>query len=137
MQGESSSGNIAKIVCHGSVGLSFTNMVEFKIYSLEFTACSRSFGGPLPSRYYALLLQSTQYAALVNCSFYNNIGNALVVENTSVTLAGNSEFIHNHCESNSCIGGGGIVILDSNVTFTGNATFLENLGLFHGPTNDR
>ena len=136
MQGESSSGNIAKIVCHGSVGLSFTNMVEFKIYSLEFTACSRSFGGPLPSRYYTLFLQSTQYAALVNCSFYNNIGNALVVENTSVTLAGNSEFIHNHCESNSCIGGGGIVILSSNVTFTGNATFLENLGLFHDPTND-
>ena len=136
MQGEFSSGNIAKIVCHGSVGLSFTNMVEFKIYSLKFTACSRSFGGPPPSRYYALLLQSTQYASLVHCSFYDNIGNALAVRNTSVTLAGNSEFIHNHCESNSCIGGGGIAILSSNVTITGNTTFLENFGIFHGPTND-
>ena len=136
MQGESSSGNTAKVVCHGSVGLSFTNMVEFKIYSLNFSACSRSSGGPPPSRNYALLLQSTKYAALVNCSFYGNIGNALVVKNTSVTLAGNSEFIHNHCRSNACIGGGGIAILSSNITITGNATFLENLGLFHGPTND-
>ena len=136
MQGGSSSGNIATVVCYGSVGLSFTNMVEFKIYSLQFTGCSRSSGDPPPSRYYALLLQSTQYAALVNCSFHDNIGNALLIENTSVTLAGNSEFIHNHCESNSCIGGGGIAILSSNVTITGNATFLKNLGLFHGPTND-
>ena len=136
MQGESSSGNIAKVVCHGSVGLSFTNMVEFKIYSLNFSACSRSSGGPPPSRNYALLLQSAKYAALVNCSFNGNIGNALVVRNTSVTLAGNSEFVRNHCDSNSCAGGGGIVILSSNVTITGNATFLENLGIFHGPTND-
>ena len=102
MQGQSLSGNVATVVCHGSVGLSFTNMVEFKIYSLHFTACSRSFGGPLPSRDYALLLQSTQHAALVNCSFHDNIGNALLVKNTNVTLAGNSEFIHNYCES-SCI----------------------------------
>ena len=136
MHGESSSGNIATIVCLGSVGLSFTNMVEFKIYSLQFTACSRSFGSCPPNRYYALLLQSTRHASLINCSFYNNIGNALVVENTGVTLAGNSEFIRNHCESNSCIGGGGIAILSSNVTITGNATFLDNLGIFHGPNND-
>ena len=136
MRGENLSGNIATVVCHGSVGLSFTNMVEFKIYSLHFTACSRSSGGPPPSRYYALLLQSTQYAALVNCSFYDNIGNALLVENTSVSLDGNSEFIHNYCESNSCIGGGGIRALNSNITITGNATFLENLGIVHGRSNN-
>ena len=136
MQGQSLSGNIATVVCHGSVSLSFTNMVEFKIYSLHFTACSRSSGGPPPSRYYALLLQSTQYAALVNCSFYDNIGNALLVKNTNVTLAGNSEFIHNYCESNSCIGGGGITALSSNIAITGNTTFLENLGIFHGRGNN-
>ena len=139
MQGQSLSGNIATVVCHGSVGLSFTNMVEFKIYSLHFTACSRSSGGPPPSRYYALLLQSTQYAALVNCSFYDNIGNALLVKNTNITLAGNSEFIHNYCESNSCIGGGGITAVSSNIAVTGNATFFENIGTFYGPnvtTND-
>ena len=136
MQGQSLSGNVATVVCHGSVGLSFTNMVEFNIYSLHFTSCSRRSGDPPPSRYYALLLQSTQYAALVNCSFYDNIGNALLVKNTSVTLAGNSEFIHNYCESNSCISGGGIRALSSNIAITGNATFLENLGIFLGPTND-
>ena len=64
MQGEASSGNIATVVCHGSVGLSFASMVEFKIYYLQFTACSRSFGGPPPSRYYALLLQCMQLAEL-------------------------------------------------------------------------
>ena len=52
MQGESLSGNIATVVCHGSVGLSFTNMVEFNICSLQFTACSRSSVGPPPSRYF-------------------------------------------------------------------------------------
>ena len=136
MQGESLSGNIATVVCHGSVGLSFTNIAEFKIYTLHFTACSRSSGGPPPSRYYALLLKSTQYAALVNCSFYDNIGSALLVENGNVTLGGNSEFIHNYCQHNSCIGGGGIRALSSNITITGNTTFLENLGIFHGQSSD-
>ena len=55
MEGDTSSGNIAEIVCHGLVGLSFTNMVELKIYSLKFKACSRSSGGPPPSRYYGNL----------------------------------------------------------------------------------
>ena len=31
MHGKSSSGDVATIVCHGEVGLSFTNMVKFKI----------------------------------------------------------------------------------------------------------
>ena len=34
MHGESSSGNRATVVCSGSVGLLFTSMVEFKMYSL-------------------------------------------------------------------------------------------------------
>ena len=46
MRGESSSNNIATIVRNGSVGFSFTNMVDFNIYSLAFTSCnmSRSYG---------------------------------------------------------------------------------------------
>ena len=52
MRGESLSGNVATVVCHGSVGLSFTNIFDFKICSLQFTACSRSSVGPPPSRYY-------------------------------------------------------------------------------------
>ena len=131
MYGESSSGNIANIACNGSVGFSFTSMkVNLRIYSLTFTSCSREYGTP-PVSNYALLLQSAQYVELVNCSFHENLGTALVVNNTNITLAGNSVFIHNHCGSTSCVGGGGITALSSNITFTGNTTFLENIAQFH------
>ena len=122
MHGESSSSIIATVVCSGTVGLSFTSMVDFKIDYLSFTSCSRN--GIPPANNYALLLQSTQHAELVNCSFHGNNGTALVVINTNITLAGNSEFTHNHCESesHSCA----ISALNSNLTFTGNTTFLDN-----------
>ena len=42
MRGESSSDNITTVVCNGSVGFSFTNMVDFNIYSLAFTSYNRS-----------------------------------------------------------------------------------------------
>ena len=132
MHGESSSGNKATIVCNGLVGFSFTSMVKLKIDSLAFTSCSRKYSGSSFSNY-ALLLQSTQYAELVNCSFHDNLGTALVVDNTTVTLAGNSVFTHNHCESDSCIGGGGIIALSSNIAFMGNTTFLKNNITFHNP----
>ena len=128
MYGESSSGNIAKIACNGSVGLRFTNMVGFKMYSLALTFCSRKHGTP-PANKYALLLQSTQYAELVNCSFHGNFDTALLVNNTNVTLVGNNEFTHNHCDF--CVGGAAIAALSSNLTFTGNITFLDNS--FCGP----
>ena len=41
MRREPTPGNRATIVCKESVGLSFTSMVEFKMYSLAFTSCSR------------------------------------------------------------------------------------------------
>ena len=78
MHGESSLGNIAKIACNGSVGLRFTSMVGFKMYSLALTFCNRKHGTP-PANNYALLLQSTQYAELVNCSFQGNFDTALLV----------------------------------------------------------
>ena len=71
------------------------------MHSLAFTSCSRKFVIGLPgissaTIYVALFLQSTQYAELVNCSFHdNNLSTALVVINTNLTLAGNSEFTHN------------------------------------------
>ena len=37
MSGEFSSGNRATVVRNGSVGFSFTNMVDFNIHSLVFT----------------------------------------------------------------------------------------------------
>ena len=128
MCGKSSSGYVATVVCSGSVGLSFIDMVDFKIQSLTFTSCGRSFD----IFKYALLLESIEYAELVNCSFHDNLGTALAVYHTSIILAENNKFTHNHCDhegiivSNSCVGGGGITALHSNLKITGNTTFLRN-----------
>ena len=130
MRGESSLGNIATVVCNGSVGFSFINIVDFNIYSLVFTSYNRSWSyGSHPSSSFALFLQSTRYAKLVNCSFHDNLGTALTVYNTNIALAGKSEFIHNQCgcESSRCEIGCGITALNSNLTFTGNTTFHKNI----------
>ena len=130
MYAESSSANRPTIVCSVSVGLSFTRMVNFKMHSLAFTSCSRKYTIALPGYssttiYVALFLQSTQYAELVNCSFHDNLGTALVVNNTNVTLAGDSEFTRNRACGN-ILAGGAIIALGSYLTFTGNTTFLDN-----------
>ena len=125
------SDNRATVVRNGSVGFSFTNMVDLNIYSLAFTSCNRSwnYGSNLASNS-ALVLRFTQYAQLVNCSFHDNLGTALAVHNTNVILAENNEFIRNQCACWSftyiCILGCGITAFDSNLTFTGNTLFLKN-----------
>ena len=117
MWGESSSGYVARVVCNGSVGFSFSSMVDFKSHSLTFTSCGGSFG---TSHFKTtLLLESIEYAELVNCCFQDSLGTALTVYDTSITLAENSEFTH---------GGGGITALDSNLIFIGNTTFIGNDG---------
>ena len=63
IRGESSSGNRATVVCSGSVGLSFTSIVDFKIDFLTFASCSRKYNGTLSDFhltvvYGAILLQS-------------------------------------------------------------------------------
>ena len=152
MRGESSSSNYtATVVCSGPYGLIFTNMMKFKIQSLAFTNCSRMYTFPLnvlnsiitsifPGSFkpsfpfiarHALLLQSTQYAELVNSSFHDNIGTALVVINSSIT-AENNDFTHNYCEPDKCITGGGIVTVNSSLTFIGNTTFIGNIGIGTG-----
>ena len=86
---ESSSGNIATVVRNGSVGFSFTNMVDFNIYSLTFTSYNRFWShGSHTANNYALCLNNS-FAKLVNCSFHDNIGTALVVNNTNITLIDN------------------------------------------------
>ena len=127
---ESSSDNIATFVRNGSVGFSFTNMVDFNIYSLAFTSYNKSWSyGSRPASNSALFLQSTKSAKLVNCSFHDNLGPALTVHNTSITLAEN-KFTHNQCGCESsgynCNLGCGITALNSTLTFTGNTTFHEN-----------
>ena len=132
MRGESSSDNIATVFRNGSVGFSFTNIVDFNIYCLAFTSYNnRSWSyGRHPASNSALFLQSTQNTKLVNCSFYDNLGTAFTVHNTSITLEGISKFIHNKCvcrsfsdsEAHTC----GIAALNSNLTFIGNTFFHEN-----------
>ena len=129
MCGESSSDNLPTVVCNGVVGLSFTNMVDFKVHSLAFTACSRDFSDPLASKY-ALLLDMVELAEQVNCSFHDNLGTALVVMNTNIILAGNTDFTCNHCEDDYCVGGGGIAANSSNLTFIGDTLFIGNNARF-------
>ena len=129
VRGESSSDNMATVVCNGSVGLSFTSMVDFKLHSLAFTSCSRDFSDPLASKH-ALLFDLVEYAELVNCSFHGNSGTALVVINTNITLTGNTNFTRNHCEDDYCVGGGGIAAVSSNLTFIGDTMFIENSATF-------
>ena len=132
MHGESSSGKVATVVCSGPVGLSFTRMVEFKTRSLAFTSCSRLLRYTIIILHYmytpvygAMSLQSTQYAELVNCSFHDNNGTALLEDNTDITLAGNTEFTH-HRPCGNIVLGGAIIAVSSNLTFTGNTTSLGN-----------
>ena len=131
MYGETSSGNRAMVVCSGSVRLNFESMLEFRIYSLVFSSCSRKYDIP-PGGSYVLLLESIQYAELVNCSFHNNLGTAILANNTNVIVSGNSTFAHNHCEFGFCTGGGSITALRSRLTFTGNTTFLGNNAIYNG-----
>ena len=98
----SSSGNIATVFHNGSVSFNFTNMADFNICSLAFTSHNRSWSyGSHPASNSGLGLQSTRNAKLVDCSFHDNLGTALAVCNTNITLTGNNEFIHNYsaCES--------------------------------------
>ena len=133
-----SSDNIATVVRNGSVGLSFTNMVDFNIYSLAFTSHNRSWSyGSQPASNSALLLQSTRNVKLVNCFFHDNLGNGLTVHNTNITLEGN-KFTHNQCGcelfSDDCKLGCGITALNSNLTFIGNTSFHENNAFYYEST---
>ena len=130
MRGEFSSNKMATIVRNGSVGFSFTNMVNFNILSLAFTSYNRFWSyGSHPASNSALFLQSIQNAELANCSFHDIIGTALAVNNSSVTLVEN-KFMHNQCACRSFSEmhelGCGITAFNSYLTFTGNTSFHNN-----------
>ena len=131
MYGESLSGDVTIIVCSESVGINFTSIMELKINSLAFTTCGRNSLTPTGAKKFAMLLESIEFAELVNCSFHDNLGSALAVYNTNIPVMESTEFVRNHYESstpdsNSYVGGGGITALSSNLTFIGNTTFIEN-----------
>ena len=103
-------------------------MVEVKIDSLAFTSCCRNYlDNHLATIQVALYLPYTQNAQLVNCSFHDNLGTALRVYKTNITLSGNTEFTHNYmlCGGN-LVGGGGVAAVSSTLIFTGNTIFLDN-----------
>ena len=102
-------------------------------------------------------MQSTQYAKLVNCSFSDNDGTALVVINANVTLSGNnftqnkvsrslagaiSAFNNtelkfsgiNNFVNNSATHGGGAIFTSDNTVLSFNRTnnFINNAGDFEG-----
>ena len=136
MHGRSSVANTATVVRNGSVGFSFTNMVDFHVYSLAFTSCNKSLSyDSRQASNSALLLQSTQYAKLVNCCFHNNLGTALAVYNTNITLAESNKFTHNQCACQSLNEmqglGCGIIAFNSNLTFMGNSFFCQNAQAFY------
>ena len=139
LHGKSSSGNIATVVRNGSVGFSFTNMVDFTIYSLAFTSYNRSWSyGSQTASSSALVLRSTQNTKLVDCSVHDNLGTALAVKNASVTLVDN-KFIHNQCVCGSFSKmrelGCGITTFNSNLTFIGNTSFHNNTQRAFHPLN--
>ena len=108
LSGESSSGNRATVVRNGSVGFSFTNIVNFNIYSLAFTSYKRSWGYGIhmnSASNFALHLHSIHNAELVDCSFHDNLGTALRATKSDITLAKkNNEFTHNHVGySSTCV----------------------------------
>ena len=134
MCGKPTSGNRAPVVCSGLVGLSFTSMVDFKIDSLAFISCSMKYafgitlpGVPVANKRMAMFMQSTQYAEVGNCSFHDNLGTGLEVNNTNITLSGNS-FTHNRALCGGIVmAAGAIIILDSNLTFTEGTIMLNTI----------
>ena len=71
MCGEFSSGNRAIVVCSGSVGLSFSSMVDFKIDSLAFTSCRGEYGPVTPPSLPSFLTANNVHAALLLQSTLN------------------------------------------------------------------
>ena len=137
MCGESSSGYIATVVCNGSVGLRFTSMVDFKIHSLAFTSCGRSLDKhTLSFGKYTLLLESIEYAELVNSSFHDNLATALAAYHSSITLAGNNEFKNNHWDHegvyNSCVGAAILAFDNTSLNFIGTSNFINNSAGYGG-----
>ena len=132
MRGESSSGNMATVVCNGSVGLSFTNMMNLTIDFLAFTSCNRKNAiTPLNIIFHvALNLQSTHYTELVNCSFHDNLGSALAVNNTNNTVlsfTGTNNFINNQVAGGEGAFGGAIFALGNTMlSFNGVSNFINN-----------
>ena len=80
-------------------------------------------------------MESIEYAELVNSSFHNNVGTALAAYHTSITLAGNNEFTHNHCDHEgykSCVGAAILAVDSTSLNFNGTSNFINNSAYYGG-----
>ena len=145
--GKSSTAIPTRVLCSFHVGLFFSNISMLKIDGLEFVTCNRSTVVWYLTAYYGLHLQSVQTAELIDCTFQDSYGSALVVVESHVVLRGNNSFLGNckmcsngGCDSwvplssyvnrdkfggNTCLGGG-VFAEKSNLSLTGNSTFIAN-----------
>ena len=84
----------------------------------------------------AMQLQSMQYMGLVNCSFHDNHGTALVVNNTNSTVfrfTGTNNFIDNQVAGEND-GGAIITLANTLVSFNGMTNFISNSEESNGGT---
>ena len=113
-----------------------------KVIGLAFASCGRSqishAHGTDFTTYYGLHLQSVQTAEIIDCTFQDSYGSALVVVDSHVVFRGNNDFLNNcrMCSSGNCDYWGhrsshslegGIYVHGSNLSFTGSSSFIDNL----------
>ena len=125
------------IVCSSKVGFTFRDIPKLRIDGLSFFSCARfhvvqfSDYDDVFTTYYGLHLRSVQMAEIIDCTFQDSYGSALVVVDSHVVLRGNNSFLNN-CKLNSSYNmnpmchGGGVFASRSNLSFTGSSSFFSN-----------
>ena len=125
MIGNSSALISSNIVCSTNKPESFTfyNIREVHIHSLAFISCGSSIVGAIVSLnvIYLANISSCTFYNNINRNYYGDIGGALAVVNSTLTLS-ETTFTNNSAISTH---GGGFYTEKSNVTVTGN-TFVNN-----------
>ena len=137
-----------RIVCDSHVGFTFSNIYRVSIDDLAFVACAtrrdtyshRTYY----TTYYGLLLQSVQMAKIIDCTFQDSYGSALVAVDSHVVLRGN-RFLNNCllCSNGRChsyllwywvtsCDGGGVFVQRSILIITGSSSFSGNSARYGG-----
>ena len=128
-----------RIKCEKKVGFTFSNILYITIHHLVFTSCGiyRIVGvddviydPPRATQTFALFMDSILQIDITNSTFENNIGTALGVNNSRLTLDGNNSFLLGNCKCSSitrCIcRGGGLYATNSTLMFRGYSSFIHN-----------
>ena len=137
-----------RVVCDSRVGFTFANISKLSIDGLAFVACATRrdiYIHRTYATYYGLHLQSVPMAEIIDCTFQDSYGSALVAVDSRVVLRGNN-FINNCrlCSNGSCSGydylgprcyGGGVFVQRSNLSITGSNSFSGNSARNGGGVN--